>query len=609
MAFRTIEIGIGVRSRCSPAKLAEGLLHCTSPAQARRGRGSGKLSGSRAALVDVDRFPAVERASDAEECGFSAKERTIPGERSGVSDAQRSERRERTPIPIVPRFALVALALLASACSAPPPEPDVLPIGLHAKRPASLLPYASGSVGEALGELLYDGGFDLELQGDHFEPMPALFEPSYARWGSTYYVRLRKGARFSAAPALPERDVEPDDVVFTYATLRRRALGLRPLASPTLEAVRLSDQPGWDVRFVFSEDPGKEAFYQVASAKVLPRPPEGLRTSAWLDELALHPAGTGPYRVVEFGETLLLEARTGRKTGPEPRYPRIRVRFSEIPGSLEQELLSGRLAAYAGAWPPDVFEIPPSDLALRYQIAPGPGHYALAFDSVAGALKDPDVRRAVLGLIEPETLLHAVVPDPGASVSYGPWPQPYLSETLAMRPSSLAALGPAPRPGPPPEAELELIWQEESEDKRLTGLIARTLAEQLQRGSRGRVRIGRQHGLDPGSFRLRLQEKRYDLALVRLDLDELPERLGSGPPEQNDTGIEDEVLDELIRRWPRAEDQDERRAIVRALTRRLGEHAAWAWLFTPVYRIYYDSARIHLPPGGLLEMMQAVERW
>src|SRR5262249_39734121 len=143
----------------------------------------------------------------------------------------------------------------------------------------------------------------------------------------------------------------------------------------------------------------------------------------------------------------------------------------------------------------------------------------------------------------------------------------------------------------------------------LSGLVARALAGQIERGSQGHVRVGRQHGLDPGSFRLRLQEKRYDLALVRLDLDELPDKLRSGPPEQNDTGVEDKVLDELARRWPRAEDQDERRAIVRAMTRRLGEHAAWAWLFTPVYRIYFDQDRIHVPPGGVLELMRAAETW
>jgi ABC-type transport system substrate-binding protein len=528
-----------------------------------------------------------------------------------VSDASGRERRERTPNASRPRLALVLLfALLACACGSTPAEPDTLVLGLHAKRPSGLLPFpGQGWLAQALGELLYDGGFNFELQGERFEPVPALFEPTYARWGSTYYVRLRGGARFAAAAGLPGRELEPEDVVFTYSVLRRRALGAKPLASPSLAAVRASDRAEWDLRFVFSEDPGKEAFFQMASAKVLPRPPDGVRTAAWIEELARRPVGTGPYRVEEFGETLLLEARPGRPHGPTPRHRRVRIRFSEIAGSLEQEFLAGRLAAVAGAWPPDLFELPAGAKTLRHHSASGPGHYALALNTASGALQAMETRRSVLALIDPEALLRTVVSDPGASVSYGPWPQPYLGEALGMRRASLAVFSPPPPKGTWPEARLELIWQEEPEDKRLTGLVARTLAAQIERGSQRRLLVGPLHGLDPGSFRGRLQEKRYDLALVRLSLDELPERLRSGPPEQNFTGLQDELLDELILRWPRAEDQDERRAIVRALTRRLAEHAAWAWLFTPVFRIYSDSSRIQVPPGGVLEMMRAAEAW
>jgi ABC-type transport system substrate-binding protein len=500
------------------------------------------------------------------------------------------------------------LAMGLAGCTQTAPEPDTLVVGIHAKRPAALAPFAgSGWLPEALAELYYDGGFNLEPQGDGFEPVPRLFEKEYARWGSTYYVRLARGIVFSEAPGFEARELTAEDVVFTFSTLRRRVLGGRPFASTLLRSVRLSDRRGWDVAFVFAEDPGKEAFIRLATTKIVPRPPSGVRVSAWVERLERWPVGTGPYRVSELGETLLLEARdTGEGA---PRHPRIRIRFSEIPGSLEQDFLAGRIAAYAGAWPPDLFEIPPEKRTLRYHGAPAAAHYALALNTTSGPLVSLDARRDLLRLVEPEALIRTVVPDPGASVSYSPWPQAFLGEQLGMRPGSLEALVPSVRGTGALKADLELLWHEQPEDKRLLGLIARRLAEQLERGSRGRVRIARMHGLDAGSLRLRLAERRFDLCLVRLEQPEVPEMLRSGAPEQNYTGWRDAGLDGLLLRWPRAEDMDERRAIVRAVTRRLGAAAAWCFLFTPVYRVYYDSELCRLPAGGVAEMMRAVETW
>ncbi len=500
-----------------------------------------------------------------------------------------------------------ALGVGPWGCAPAPSEPGVLQIGFYAKQRGRLRVLGARDwVDRSIVELIVDGGYNKEWTGGRFEAVPRLFE-DLLHDGAAYYVQLAKGRRFHAIPSFPGRLVEVEDAIYSFSLSQRLGILDDCSAGRLLQSVRPSDRVGWDIVFTFSEDPGMDAFVRLAEAKIVPRPPEGIAAKSWLDRLERWPVGSGPYRVVEPGETLLLEA-VG-KLGSRPRHRRIRIRFSERLERLRTDLLEARISILAGIGAPDLFDPPANRPTLRHGTFPIDGQIALALNTKRKPFSRISARRALGGIVDPLALARSLLPEPEKNVAVGPFPVRYLEARLDMvlRPPASQVLD--PEDSEALKGDLTLIWRERARDKRLMELVANGVAEQIRRGSKGRAWIGTRHGLPPAAFRRRLREGRFDLSLVWLDLEKVPVVFLPGSLVENYTGLREKGIERLVLRWDRAGDKDERRAIVRALTRRLKATGAWIFLFSGPRRVYFDTREVRGPPVGVVDLMRSVETW
>lgn len=202
-----------------------------------------------------------------------------------------------------PLVAVTALALAATACSAPSDgtaksgAKDAAVVGI-AYEPDSLSPLLG--YGKDGNSKIFDGlltrDADMKLQ-----PALAAELPKVSGDGLTYTYKLRKGVKFSDG-----KPFTAEDVVFTYETILDKKTNN---ASKTeLDALKSVEAKG-DDEVVFHL---KYAYAPFAERTVLPIAPEHIAGKQDVNNGAFttKPVGTGPYELVKWskGEKLIFKA-------------------------------------------------------------------------------------------------------------------------------------------------------------------------------------------------------------------------------------------------------------------------------------------------------------
>jgi peptide/nickel transport system substrate-binding protein len=305
--------------------------------------------------------------------------------------------------------AILSLTACSRSASAPEPARRTLVIG-QLREPSSLNPLLiDGGVAENLGALAFSYLVAVDDRGrlvpDVATAVPTLANGGIARDGRHLTYHLRHGVRWDDGEPLTARDV-----LFTYrAVMNPRNDVPTRLGFDQIESIAAPDP--YTVRVTLKKPfaPFVTYFLEPENFPILPA--HVLEKLRDLNNAAFnqHPVGSGPYRVVEWkrGDRLRLAANPAYWRGA-PAFETIVVRFI----ANEETILTGLRAHEIDA----SFDVGPASRELaRSQLTgsvvgtyPIYGFGALIFNTRAGAVNDPRVRRAIVQAIDREGIVRKV---------------------------------------------------------------------------------------------------------------------------------------------------------------------------------------------------------
>jgi len=274
-------------------------------------------------------------------------------------------------------LATAAALALAGCASGPSEPPGVITVEL-ANSPTNLDPrVGSDEASQKMHELLYSS---LVTVGDDLRVRPELATAIDQPDPRTYIVHLRRGVTFHDG-----RPLTSADVVYTFRSL------LDPsFVSPKKGAYRLVESvdaiDDYTVRFRL-----KEPFASFAVNLVLGIVPAGAGP-----ELARHPIGTGPYRLVSFvpDDRTVLAPYAGYFGGPPKNAGLV---FKVVPDDTMRglELRKGTVDLVVNDLSPDIVAELQHEGRLKVATAPGTDFAYLGFNLRDPLLADRRVRRAI----------------------------------------------------------------------------------------------------------------------------------------------------------------------------------------------------------------------
>jgi peptide/nickel transport system substrate-binding protein len=293
-----------------------------------------------------------------------------------TSDCGRSH-----PAPAISsRLALLLFALLPLfACSAKP-DPRTLVVLIESS-PTNLDPRIGiDAFSERIDNLLFD---DLLSRGDDLNVAPGLAE----RWENpdplTYIFHLHHGVRFHDGRPLTARDVK-----WTFDSLLQGKI--RSTKTAVYKFVDHIDAPD-DFTVIFHmKEPDSTLLWNLSDGAI------GIVPFGSLDEMTLHPVGSGPFRFVstETDRDVIL-TRNDDYWGEKPKLAR--VRFAVVPDETTEalELRKGTGDVAINSLTPDTVYTLSRDPALSVETGPGTRLAYLGFNLRDPILKDVRVRQAI----------------------------------------------------------------------------------------------------------------------------------------------------------------------------------------------------------------------
>jgi peptide/nickel transport system substrate-binding protein len=290
----------------------------------------------------------------------------------------------------VRRLLIPAVAILVTACGAPPPgDPHRIVIGVRSG-PNRLDPrQGSDEASQRIAQLIFD---PLMTFGDDLRVKPVLAESLDNPDPLTYIAHLRHGVKFHDGHEMTSKDV-----VYTFAAfLDPKFTSPFKAAYRSLESVTASDP--YTVVFTLSEP---FAAFPTQLVNTPPIVPDGSGSS-----LATHPVGTGPYRFVRFDpdEQVVLEAFPDYWRG-SPKNSGVTVKVIPDDTMRGLELRKGSIDVVANDLPPDIAYQLERSGEFRVDQSPGLDFSYIAFNMRDPVLSDTRVRHAIGYAIDREAIV------------------------------------------------------------------------------------------------------------------------------------------------------------------------------------------------------------
>lgn len=302
------------------------------------------------------------------------------------------------------------LACLVAACTpgGPPAHPKFVVAQL--REPSSLDPLLiDGSVAENLGALVFSYLVEVDGAGrlvpDVATAVPSIANGGISRDGRRLVYHLRPGVRWQDGVPLTARDV-----VFTYrAVMNPRNNVPTRLGFDQIAAIDAPDPLTVRVTLKRAFAPFVTYFLEPENFPILPA--HLLERRASLNDARYNqlPIGSGPYRVVRWvrGDRLTLVANPDYRRG-KPAIETIEVRFIADEQTIVTGLRTGEIDA--------AFDLSPASAGVVRSELPGAtvatypiyGFGALIFNTHAGAVADPRVRRAIVAAIDRDAMVRKV---------------------------------------------------------------------------------------------------------------------------------------------------------------------------------------------------------
>jgi len=286
------------------------------------------------------------------------------------------------------RRLLLALLLVATACSRPPRDPNVIVVAIQSG-PNNLDPRIGlDAVSQNIHQVLFNGLMKID---EHLKTVPDLAERLDNPEPTVYVATLRRGVRFHDG-----HELTAADVVYTFRSLYDPAL-INPYkgAYRYLDSVEARDR--YTVVFKL-----KEPFGSFPVNLVIPQVvPDG----APLD-FARHPIGTGPYRFVRNIQDDRVEvARFADYFDGAPRNSGLV--FKVIPDSIMTglELRRGTVDMIVNDPDPDIVHQLEQDPRLETETGPGADFQYVGLNLRDPILKDVRVRRALSYAIDRNAII------------------------------------------------------------------------------------------------------------------------------------------------------------------------------------------------------------
>ena len=290
---------------------------------------------------------------------------------------------------------------------------------------------AENTVGVHVLEMIFSS---LVQYGEGWEPVPALAKSwDVSDDGRVWTFYLREGVLFHDGTELTAADV-----VSTYEVLADPESG-SPFASlyGRIESFDASDPYLFKV---FLTEPFGPLLFSMNSAIV---PARFLRNQESREELALHPVGSGPFRVESRNEKeLTLSAFPGYFEG-KPHLDRVIIRFYPEPTSAWSALMRGDVDAVSDLNFED-YRIIEQDPRFRTYEYFSNFYYTVLFNTEDPLFEDPRLRRAVSLVIDREDLIETVLEGWGRATT-GPfrpesWPYNPRVEYQSFDPQMAVAI-------------------------------------------------------------------------------------------------------------------------------------------------------------------------
>ncbi|MDI3424052.1 ABC transporter substrate-binding protein [Streptomyces luteolus] len=309
--------------------------------------------------------------------------------------------------------AVTALALAASACSAPSDgtkgsgAADSAVVGI-AYEPDSLSPLLGyGKDGNSKifdGLLTHDANMDLK-------PALAAELPEVSEDGKTYTYQLRKGVKFSDGKPFTAKDV-----VFTYETILDKKTNN---ASKTeLDALKSVEAKGED-QVVFHL---KYPYAPFRERTVLPIAPEHVAGEQDVNSgpFTTKPIGTGPYELVKWskGEKLTFKANPDY-WGGEPKVKNFTMAIIKDDDVRATRLRSGDLDG--AILPPNLAKGFKEDSDKKTYTAKSFDYRVVTLPTHNKVTGDTDVRRALDVAVDRKAMVDSILYGEGKE-AYGPVP-------------------------------------------------------------------------------------------------------------------------------------------------------------------------------------------
>jgi peptide/nickel transport system substrate-binding protein len=299
------------------------------------------------------------------------------------------------PRTAVPTWSLLALALLIPllSCSSKP-DPDTL-VMIIENSPTNLDPRIGlDAQSERIDELLFD---DLCTRDEHLNVQPGLAE----RWEIpdplTYVFHLHHGVKFHDGRPLTARDVK-----WTFDSLLQGKI--RSTKAAAYRPVDHIDAPD-DFTVVFHlKEPFATLLWNVSDGAI------GIVPYGSVDEVSLHPVGSGPFRFVsaEPDKEVVIERNDGY-WGEKARLRR--VRFAVVPDATTRALELRKGSADISPITGDMVLALEREPNLEVLHAAGTVLAYLAFNTRDPILKDARVRQAVAYAIDRVSMIHYLLRD------------------------------------------------------------------------------------------------------------------------------------------------------------------------------------------------------
>jgi peptide/nickel transport system substrate-binding protein len=286
---------------------------------------------------------------------------------------------------------LACLLLLPLFSCSQPPDPNTLVMIIESS-PTNLDPRVGiDGQSERIDQLIFD---DLLGRDEHLNVTPALAE----RWETpdplTYVFHIRQGVRFHNGRVLTSRDVK-----WTFDSL---LLGkIRSTRAAAYRYVDRVDAPD-DYTIIFRmKEPSSTLLWNLSAGAM------GIVPYGAMEEITVHPIGTGPFRFVsaEQDKDVVLE-RNDDYWATKARIPRVRLAVIPDTTTRALELRKGSADIASNALPSDMVLTLEKEPDLVVQHAPGTVLSYLAFNLRDPILRDVRVRQAIAYAIDRQPMIH-----------------------------------------------------------------------------------------------------------------------------------------------------------------------------------------------------------